>query len=76
MPSYVDISKYIVLFFKISKSEYCTEACSFCICFEERNYISLSCFMAYDNFTLNRKGKKNEMKLLSTGRIQLYALLY
>ena len=58
MPSYVDISKYIVLFFKISKSEYCTEACSFCICFEERNYISLSRFMAYDNITLNRKSKK------------------
>ena len=61
---YVDISKYIVLFFKISKSEYCTEACSFCICFEERNYISLSCFMAYDNITLNRKSKKrNEITI-------------
>ena len=61
---YVDISKYIVLFFKISKSKCCTEACSFCIWVEERNYISLSCFMAYDNITLNRKSKKrNEITI-------------
>ena len=56
---YVDISNYIVLYFKISKSECCTDAYSFCICFEERNYISLSCFMAYDNITLNRRKKWN-----------------
>ena len=58
------ISNYIVLYFKISISECCTDYCSFCICFEERNYISLSCFMAYDNITLNRKSKKrNEITI-------------
>ena len=56
--SYVDVSYYIVLYFKISKSECCTDGCSFCIWFEERNYISLSRFMAYDNITLTRKNKK------------------
>ena len=68
MPSsnieYVDISNYIILYFKISISECCTDYCCFCICSEERNYIFLSCFMAYDNITLNRKCKKrNEITI-------------
>ena len=57
------ISNYIVLYFKISKSECCTDGCNFCICFEERNYIFLCRFMAYDNIALNRKSKKKRNEI-------------